>query len=96
MHIRSFMMGSTVEAPLAKPVLQGLMAWVLSQTFRIRLIRIPDMRVRRHLVGRGGAANMRVSDHAARGETRCGRGSEKRKAELQVIASDACEKARWR
>ena len=41
MHIRSFMMGPTVEAPLAKPVLQGLIAWFLSQTLRIRLMRIP-------------------------------------------------------
>ena len=41
MHILSFMMGSTVEASLAKPVLRVLMAWFLSHTFLIRLIRIP-------------------------------------------------------
>ena len=34
MHIWSFMMGSTVETPLAKLELHGPMAWLLSQTFR--------------------------------------------------------------
>ena len=41
MHIRSFMMGSTVEGPLAKPELHGLIAWFLSQTLLILLIMIP-------------------------------------------------------
>ena len=41
MYIRGFMMGSTAETPLAKPELHGLMAWLLSHTFRIRLIMIP-------------------------------------------------------
>ena len=41
MHIRSFVMGSTAEAPLAKPELHGLKAWLLSQTFLILLMGIP-------------------------------------------------------
>ena len=41
MHILSFIMGSTVKTPLAKPVLRGLMVWFLSQTLRIRLMRTP-------------------------------------------------------
>ena len=41
MHILSFVMGSTVETSLVKPVLQGLIIWFLSQTSRICLIRTP-------------------------------------------------------
>ena len=41
MHIHSLIMGSTVNTPLTKPKLQGLIAWFLPQTLRILLMRIP-------------------------------------------------------
>ena len=61
---------------------------------RLGAARYLDVRARGNLVGRGGAANMRESDHAVRGKARCGRG-QKRKVELQAIASDARQKT-WR
>ena len=41
MHMRSFMIGSTVETSRANPVLHELIASFASQTFRILLMRIP-------------------------------------------------------
>ena len=41
MRIRSFMIGSTVETSLAKPVLHATADLFASQTFRTLLLRIP-------------------------------------------------------